>query len=88
MVVVPPYIKLIIKAPRNTKYRKYQRSYLKGGKKKSSLRQSKQLLANKTSDVCFGFYGLQSNGQFMISLQQLESCRRVMRRAIKREAPI
>ena len=82
---IGPYIKPMIKSPRNIKYRKYQRNYLKGGKNSTS---AKLLLANKTANVCFGLYGLQSNGQFMISLEQLESCRRLLRRAIGREAPV
>ena len=66
----------MIKSPRNIKYRKYQRNYLRSTP------------AKKTVSVSFGFYGLQSNGQFMISLQQLETCRRLLRRAIKRQAPV
>ena len=66
----------MIKSPRNIKYRKYQKNYLGS------------TLAKKGASVSFGFYGLQANDQFMISLQQLETCRRLLRRAIKREAPV
>ena len=66
----------MIQPPKNTKYRKYQRNYLGSTP------------AKKATTVCFGAYGLQCNQSTMVSLTQLETCRRMLRRTIKRQAPV
>ena len=68
--------KKMIKSPRNLKYTKYQKNYLK----KTS--------AKRNTSVDFGTYGLQCNESTMLSLKQLETCRRTLRRVIARRAPI
>jgi ribosomal protein L16/L10AE len=91
----------MIQPPKSSKYRKYQRNYRKVRQSSGSVRKTKVFsqkypggphnaskLARKHSFVAFGSYGLQCNQPTSISLQQLETCRRLLRRVIKRQAPV
>ena len=66
----------MIKSPRNIKYTKYQKNSLK------------KTPAKRNTSVDFGAYGLQCNESTILSLKQLETCRRTLRRVIARRAPI
>jgi len=45
-------------------------------------------MAKRSTELNFGFYGLQANESKNITAQQLETCRRTMRRAVARKASI
>jgi ribosomal protein L16/L10AE len=45
-------------------------------------------MAKKSTEVNFGYYGLQANQSKNITAQQIETCRRTVRRAVARKAPI
>ena len=64
----------MIQSPRNIKYRKYQKNYI-----------DKQ---ERSTQLNFGSYGLQCNENTILSLQQLETCRRTLRRVLARRAPL
>ena len=68
----------MIKSPRNIKYTKYQKNYT----------HSRGTPAKRSTSVDFGTYGLQCNEPTMLSLKQLETCRRTLRRVVARRAPI
>ena len=68
----------MIKSPRNIKYTKYQKNYT----------HSRGTPAKRHTAVNFGTYGLQCNEPTLLSLKQLETCRRTLRRVIARRAPI
>ena len=91
----------MIQPPKSTKYRKYQRNYQKTKQSTGSVRKTRifsqkypggphnaSKLARKHNFVAFGSYGLQCNHPTSVSLQQLETCRRTIRRAVARKAPI
>ena len=66
----------MIKSPRNIKYTKYQKNYT----------HSRGTPAKRSTSVDFGTYGLQCNEPTMLSLKQLETCRRTLRRVVARRA--
>jgi|TARA_B110000208_G_C11561439_1_gene355518 large subunit ribosomal protein L16 len=66
----------MLKSPKQTKYRKQQRMPLKSTK------------AVRGTQINFGTYGLQVNETKFISAQQLEICRRNLRRIIARKTSI
>ena len=68
----------MIKSPRNIKYTKYQKNYT----------HSRGTPAKRNTSVDFGTYGLQCNEPTLLSLKQLETCRRTLRRVVARRAPI
>ena len=68
----------MIKSPRNLKYTKYQKNYT----------HSRGTPAKRNTSVDFGMYGLQCNEPTLLSLKQLETCRRTLRRVIARRTPI
>ena len=68
----------MIKSPRNIKYTKYQKNYT----------HSRGTPAKRSTSVDFGAYGLQCNEPTLLSLKQLETCRRTLRRVVARRAPI
>ena len=91
----------MIQPPKSTKYRKYQRNYQKMKQSTGSVRKTRifsqkypggphnaSKLARKHNFVAFGSYGLQCNHPTSVSLQQLETCRRLLRRVIQRQAPV
>jgi len=45
-------------------------------------------MAKRSTEVHFGYYGLQANESKNVTAQQLETCRRTIRRAVARKAPI
>ena len=45
-------------------------------------------MASRSTQVDFGHYGLQANESKNITAQQIATCRRTMRRAVARRAPI
>ena len=65
-----------MKAPKNWKYQKQQKMPLTS------------TMAKRSTQVNFGHYGLQANESKNITAQQLETCRRTLRRAVARKAPI
>ena len=65
-----------MKAPKNWKYAKQQKMPLTS------------TMASRSTQVDFGHYGLQANESKNITAQQIETCRRTMRRAVARRAPI
>jgi ribosomal protein L16/L10AE len=71
----------MIKSPRNLKYTKYQKNHLK-------TKSGRETPAKRNTSVDFGTYGLQCNESTLLSLKQLETCRRTLRRVIARRAPI
>ena len=68
----------IIAGERSLKYTKYQKNYT----------HSRGTPAKRNTSVDFGMYGLQCNEPTLLSLKQLETCRRTLRRVIARRAPI
>ncbi len=66
----------MLKSPKQTKYRKYQQMPMK---KTPAVRSTK---------LSFGKYGLQVNETKFISAEQLEICRRNLRRIIARKTSI
>ena len=45
-------------------------------------------MAKRSTEVNFDYYGLQANESKNITAEQLETCRRTIRRAVARKAPI
>jgi|MDSX01.1.fsa_nt_gb large subunit ribosomal protein L16 len=68
----------MIQSPRNIKYRKYQKNYI----------DKQDTPAKRSTQLSFGTYGLQCNENTILSLQQLETCRRTLRRVLARRAPL
>jgi len=66
----------MLKSPKRTKYRKQQKMPLSS------------TLASRGKNLNFGVYGLQTNETKFISAQQLEICRRTLRRVIARKASV
>ena len=68
----------MIQSPRNIKYRKYQKNYI----------DKQDTPAKRSTQLNFGSYGLPCNENTILSLQQLETCRRTLRRVLARRAPL
>jgi len=66
----------MLKSPKQTKYRKYQQMPMK------------KTAAVRSTQLNFGQYGLQVNETKFISAQQIEICRRNLRRIIARKTSI
>lgn len=66
----------MLKSPKNTKYRKRQQMPLSSTP------------ASRGTQINFGVYGLQVNETKCISAEQLEICRRNLRRIIARKTSI